>query len=166
MPRLVDAFRKLFQNRVEPARRVYAKRRLELEALEDRCLLSANVAPIISGQAFVDAAHTGTFQPGDAVLPGVTVTLTGTSSMGTTIGATTTTDINGEFQFFLVPNGTYQLSFPTPGFLKGSAHLGTFNAPQGVNAISGIVVSGGQSLSGQLSFQGIDPSIISGRMFL
>jgi cyclophilin family peptidyl-prolyl cis-trans isomerase len=121
---------------------------------------------MVSGLAFVDAAHTGTFQQGDAVLPGVNVTLTGKTTLGTSLSATTTTDINGEFQFFLVPNGTYQLSFPTPGFLKGSAHLGTFNAPQGVNAISGIVVSGGQSLSGQLSFQGIDPSIISGRMFL
>src|SRR6516162_3222055 len=120
MPRLVDAFRKLFQNRVEPARRVYAKRRLELEALEDRCLLSANVAPMVSGQAFVDAAHTGTFQAGDAVLPGVTVTLSGTTYLDTSINATTTTDANGRFQFLLVPNGTYQLSFLTSGFLTGS----------------------------------------------
>src|SRR5262249_57741288 len=99
------------------------KGRLELETLEDRSLLSANVAPLLNGQAFVDRAHTGKFQTGDAVLAGVTVTLTGTTFLGTSITATTTTDAKGNFQFALVPNGKYQLSFSEPAFLPGSAGI-------------------------------------------
>ena len=166
MRALARSLRRLFQGQPSTRRVPSRKRRLELEALEGRCLLAANVAPMVSGQAFVDAAHTGSFQPGDGVLPGISVTLAGKTALGTSLSTTTTTDVHGGFQFFLVPDGTYQLNFPTPGFLMGSAHLGNFSAPQGVNVISGIVVSAGHSLSGQLAFQGIDPSIISGRMFL
>jgi cyclophilin family peptidyl-prolyl cis-trans isomerase len=142
-------------------------RRLELEALEDRCLLSANIAPFLSGKAFVDAAHTGTFQTGDAVLPGVSVSLSGTTFLGTTVGAATTTDANGGFQFLHVPNGTYQVSFtPVTGFLGGRAGIGNVSVSSDVSVVSGIVVSNGQSVTGQLAFGGIEPQIISERMFL
>src|SRR5438552_6202 len=71
---LVQTFRKLFQNPVRSRLNTQEKRRLEVELLEDRCLLSGNVAPMLSGRAFIDAAHTGRFHKGDPVLPGVTVT--------------------------------------------------------------------------------------------
>jgi peptidyl-prolyl cis-trans isomerase A (cyclophilin A) len=166
MRRLVQSVRKLFQSPAHSPRQHYRKR-LEVEALEDRCLLTANVAPMVSGLAFVDAAHTGTFQPGDAVLKGVTVALTGTSFLGSSISATTTTDANGAFKFSLVPNGTYQLSFPGSGFLTASAGIGSVSATSGITVVSGVVVSGGQSLvGGHLAFRGIDPSLITARMFL
>ena len=94
-----------------------------MESLEDRCLLSGNVAPMLSGRAFIDAAHTGRFHKGDPVLPGVTVTLTGTTYLDTHISATTKTNAHGVFEFLMVPNGTYRLSFHDAGFLVGSAGI-------------------------------------------
>ena len=41
---LVQTFRKLFQNPVRSRLNTQEKRRLEVELLEDRCLLSGNVA--------------------------------------------------------------------------------------------------------------------------
>ncbi|HMF12559.1 MAG TPA: SdrD B-like domain-containing protein, partial [Gemmataceae bacterium] len=165
MPGFAQSLRKLFRKPTPSPRS--GKRRLELETLEDRSLLSTNVAPLLSGQAFVDRAHTGKFQTGDAGLAGVTVTLTGTTFLGTSITSTTTTDAKGNFQFALVPNGTYQLSFSEPAFLPGSAGIGNVSTPTGVTVVSGIVVGAGQSVTGgQLAFQGIDPHFISERMFL
>jgi cyclophilin family peptidyl-prolyl cis-trans isomerase len=159
--------RNLFRRGVTPRRGLQGKRRLELEPLEDRCLLATNVAPMLSGRAFIDRAGTGRFQEGDPVLLGVTVTLTGTTFLGTQISATTTTGVNGNFQFTLVPNGTYQLSFPDSGFLPIRAGIGNGSAPNSGTVISEIAVRGGQSLTGgHLAFRGIDPRIISERMFL
>jgi peptidyl-prolyl cis-trans isomerase A (cyclophilin A) len=168
MSGLGKTLRALFQSRATASRGFRRKRRPELEALEDRSVPTvANVAPVLSGTAFVDGARTGTFRAGDAVLPGVTVTLTGTTYLGTSISATTTTDSAGNFQFMLVPNGTYQLSFPKSGFLAGTAGIGNVGAPNGVTVVSGITVSGGQSIGGgRLAFEGIDPNVITLRMFL
>lgn len=160
-------FRRCIKHRSGSPKSRRPVRRLEVEVLEDRRLLSATVAPSLSGVAFVDRAGTGVFQQGDAILPGISVDLTGTTYLGTSINATTTTDAKGAFQFLLVPNGTYQLNFgPASGFLGGGAQAGSLSVPAGVSIISGVPVSGGQSVSAGLSFRGLDPSIISLRMFL
>src|SRR5438874_10034576 len=127
---LVQKVRNLFQNPVRSRLNTQEKRRLEVESLEDRCLLSGNVAPMLSGRAFIDAAHTGRFHKGDPVLPGVTVTLTGTTYLDTHISATTKTNAHGVFEFLMVPNGTYRLSFHDAGFLVGSAGIAGHSAPQ------------------------------------
>jgi cyclophilin family peptidyl-prolyl cis-trans isomerase len=72
---------------------------------------------VVFGQTFVDGNANGRFDLGDAVLPGMNVTLVGTTYLGTQINATTTSDVNGAFQFNNVPAGNYRVLFPSvPGF--------------------------------------------------
>src|SRR5207253_2188618 len=65
--------------------------RLELEALEQRALLAV-FSGTIMGVAFVDANASGSFDAGEATLPGVTVNLSGTTTGGAAVNATAVTD--------------------------------------------------------------------------
>lgn len=62
----------------------------------------------ISGLAFDDSSRTGTYQAGDAVFPGITVTLTGPVTL------TTTTNGNGDYSFTNLQPGTYTVTFTNP----------------------------------------------------
>ena len=55
-----------------------------------------------------------------AVLPGVTVTLSGTALMGTSVGVT---DERGNYRFSALPPGDYRVSFELSGF-RASMHEG------------------------------------------
>ncbi|OWK43205.1 hypothetical protein FRUB_02804 [Fimbriiglobus ruber] len=72
----------------------------------------------INATVWDDTNNDGVQEPGEPVLPGVTVTLF--NSSGTPI-ATTTTDANGNYQFTDLPPGTYtvQVSLP-PGYVSSS----------------------------------------------
>jgi cyclophilin family peptidyl-prolyl cis-trans isomerase len=155
MPRLINAVRKLFQSQAVLPRKGWTRRRLELEALEDRCLLT-NSNGMLSGLAFVDAAGTGKFQAGDTGLAGVRVTLKGTAASGTAVNASTTTDANGNYSFSQVLPGTYSLSGAAPGGFIASK-----------NTISGIQLGPGQNITGEnLAMGGVAPSAISLALFL
>jgi len=106
------------------------RRRLDLEILEDRSVPSGMTPGVISGLAFVDSAATGIFNSGEITLPGMNVTLTGTTGIGTSVSTTTTTDAGGAFSFSNVPPGTYQLSTPAAsGFLAGGPSFGNTQGP-------------------------------------
>jgi cyclophilin family peptidyl-prolyl cis-trans isomerase len=138
-----------------------------VEALEDRCVPSANLADSLGGVAFVDHNGTGTFGPGDVALPGVTVNLSGTTYLGTSISASATTDANGSFRFLNVPRGTYRLSSgPATGYLAGSLTFGGVRGPTGVNVVSGVALPAGQSVSAGVGFRGLAPEFISLALFL
>jgi peptidyl-prolyl cis-trans isomerase A (cyclophilin A) len=104
------------KNRVRP----------RLEALEDRLTPSSSPATaVVSGHVFAG---------GTAGLPGVDVTLTGTTTTGRTVDISTTTDSGGAYAFTHVLPGTYSLS-------RGGAPDGFVDG--GSASLSGIVVSSG-----------------------
>jgi cyclophilin family peptidyl-prolyl cis-trans isomerase len=160
------SFWKDFGNYVRRPKAVKS-RRLEFEILEDRTVPSANASGVVSGVVFLDANANGTFDTGDPTLPGVNVSLSGSTSQGTPISVSTATDVNGSFSINVLP-GTYQLSAgPIPALTGGTASIGGISAPTGVDIVSPIPVAGGQAVSQNLGFSGgLDPHFISMTQFL
>src|SRR5438105_4434102 len=127
--------------------------RLEVQALEDRCLLAANATGTLTALTFVDSNANGAQDALEAAMPGVSVTLTGTPAGGKAVNVTGQSDANGLVTFQNVQPGTYQLSAASvPGFLTGTG---------GNIVISGISVAGGQTVKQNLGFVGLAPGSIS-----
>jgi uncharacterized repeat protein (TIGR01451 family) len=92
-------------------------RRLRLESLETRSLLSATVLPTISGVVYQDNTGVGAMAAGDPTVPNVTVNLFRDGGQGVfegmapgsdnTLIATVTTNANGQYSFPNVSAGTY-----------------------------------------------------------
>ncbi|MCB0614256.1 MAG: DUF11 domain-containing protein, partial [Phaeodactylibacter sp.] len=69
----------------------------------------------IGDYVWEDTNGNGIQDDGPTGIPGVTVTLTGTTTVGgLPINDNTTTDANGNYQFTLLPPGDYKLTFGTP----------------------------------------------------
>ena len=71
-------------------------------------------APAQTGQMFGELVGKVTDDQG-ALMPGVTVTLTGPAAMG---AMTATTNDHGQYRFPAVNSGTYKLTFQLPGFAE------------------------------------------------
>ncbi|MCB9296611.1 MAG: carboxypeptidase regulatory-like domain-containing protein [Lewinellaceae bacterium] len=69
----------------------------------------------IGDYVWEDTNGNGIQDDGPTGIPGVTVTLTGTTTVGgLPINDNTTTDANGNYEFTLLPPGDYKLTFSTP----------------------------------------------------
>src|SRR5262249_19580510 len=94
----------------------------------------------LSGMVFLDQDQDGIFRPGDVALPGVTITLTGVTTGGTSVIASVVTDINGDFLFTGLQPGTYNLiETQPPNFIPGinvAGSLGGIAGPPGSDVIS------------------------------
>ncbi len=145
---------RFFATNKRPAHKPAPRRRtrLELEALEERSLLSVTTNTI-TGTAFLDANSNGVFDPKEVAEPGITVNLTGTTNLGKAENVSTTTDINGKYTFNNVPTGTYQLNASGPGLFQ-------------TGAAATVTVAEGQSVIENLAVGGIAPQFISLRQFL
>ncbi|MFK8006549.1 MAG: SdrD B-like domain-containing protein, partial [Saprospiraceae bacterium] len=91
-----------------------------LESGEDNDTYDAGFfkAGKIGDMVFVDKNANGIMDLGEAGIPNVEVTLTGTTGNGTLITLTTTTDADGKYIFDDLAPGTYKLTFNTPtGFV-------------------------------------------------
>jgi cyclophilin family peptidyl-prolyl cis-trans isomerase len=139
-----------------------ARKRLQLEMLEDRCLLAGNASADLSGIAFIDINGNGMRDANEAAVPGVMVHLTGTTYLGASVDKTATTDANGSFSFLGATPGNYHLSADSLPGLLGGVSFGNINAPHGVD----VVLNGGQVASQNVNFGGIAPQGISLREFL
>src|SRR5438046_595981 len=87
-----------------------ATRRPVVEGLEDRCVPAVNftnVASVLQGTLYIDVNGNNRPDTGEIVLPGIPLSLTGTTYLGTSITAATVTDVHGHYQFLRVPRGTY-----------------------------------------------------------
>ena len=100
--------RNVFQTRNTTVRKTQPSVRLWLEALEDRSVPTANASGALSGVTFLDANHNGVYDGGDPALPAVQVTLTGKTTVGTTVSVSASTDPSGSYSFVNVLPGTYQ----------------------------------------------------------
>src|SRR5438067_12251093 len=102
----------------KPERKV--KRILFLEPLEDR-FMPATTTGSITGFAYVEGNANHVRDAQEAVLPGITINLTGSTNQGTAANASATTDATGAYTFTNVAPGTYQPSTGTsPNSLGGA----------------------------------------------
>jgi hypothetical protein len=86
----------------------------------------------------------GTFSPGDTLLPGVSVTITGPGGNQTVIS-----DDNGNYNFGSLAAGRYTITVTTPdGYLPGHSAAGTFGGTPGENTVVGLTTVAGQSSTG------------------
>ena len=82
---------------------------------------------VVEGHVFYDANGNGVLDPGETTLPNVTVTVTGTDSLGNAVSLTGVTDATGEYGF-IVPEGVYTVSYNTAD-TDIPAALGTTTTP-------------------------------------
>src|SRR5262249_8490372 len=114
-----------------------------------------------------DSNPNGVFNSTQITLPGMNINLAGTTTQGSPVSTTATTDASGAFTFINVLPGTYQLNAPAgSGFLAGGANFGNSQRPEGRGHSTGIAVVGGQPIRQNLGFSGWAPSVISMRLFL
>ncbi len=86
----------------------------------------------LSGLVYVDANNSGSYVAGDALLSGVTLTLSGTDANGHAVSATTTTNGSGQYTFGNLLAGTYTVTETQPaGYGEGKDTLGTYTVGAG-----------------------------------
>ncbi|SEN16681.1 conserved repeat domain-containing protein [Luteibacter sp. UNCMF331Sha3.1] len=104
----------------------------------------------LAGSVFVDADNDGIRDAGEPGLAGVTVTLTGTNTLGQAVNVTVTTDASGNYVFTgLLPSNAagYTITETQPGaYADGTEHIGSLGGTAGAagtSVISGIPVGPG-----------------------
>ena len=98
-------------------------RRLCLELLEDRCLLTS-----LSGYVYNDINNDGTMQAGEPGIRNAKVTLTGTDDIQGDVRMVALTNSDGAYSFSL-GSGTYKLTVGDPsGYVGGTASVGSQDA--------------------------------------
>jgi cyclophilin family peptidyl-prolyl cis-trans isomerase len=124
------------------------------------------------GTVFIDANANGTFDSGEAGIPGVTVTLTGTNVIDGAITAIpVTTDAQGAYSFTGLTPGTYAITETQPtGFTDGQLQNGIPAGTVGTNKFTGINLSTAVGLGGynfgEISTSTQNTSSISGLVFV
>ncbi len=136
-------------------------------------------AGAITGTVYLDTNNNGALGVGEAGIPGVTITLTGTAINGTTITRTTTTDAQGNWRFDDLPAAgpagyavTEQTAQPMVGAaatLNGRTTPGAGGTATPVattpSAVAGIPLAAGATSAGHL-FGELLPGSISGAVFV
>jgi len=127
-------------------------------------------APLVSGHVYVDADNDGVRDAGEEGRAGVTLTLTGTDSLGHPIIRTTATDATGTYVFAGVPASDltgYTVTETQPsGLLDGRDTAGTAGGSAAVDdVISGIVIVSGTA-SEHNDFGELRPSGVNGIVYV
>ncbi|MFQ3649398.1 MAG: choice-of-anchor E domain-containing protein [Gemmataceae bacterium] len=100
----------------------------------------------LAGYVYHDVNRNGVFNPGDRMIPGVVLTLTGFDLQGNAISRTTTTGSNGWFSFNRLPAGNYTITQTQPsGFQQGLNAAGTAGGVVTGDVISDINLQTGQN---------------------
>ncbi len=164
--------------RLRPWQRQELKRRgrtafkLELEPLEERVVLATSVAQVLpaalTGTAFLDSNHNNVFDSSDLLLPGATVSLSGTDLNGKAVSASAVTNSQGIYKFLQVNPGNYQLSLSTNGsFVGGGGTIGSGGGLVSGTVLSAIAISQGQTLVNyNLAVEGLSSTGVSLRDFM
>ncbi|MFZ1983427.1 MAG: SdrD B-like domain-containing protein [Desulfatitalea sp.] len=116
--------------------------------------LFGELAASLAGTVYHDVDDNGSMNGGDAGLPNVTITLSGTSASGNNVctlipSCTTTTAGDGTYSFQGLPasNGTgYTLTETQPtDYVSRSNNIGTAGGVAGVNTFTGVILTTGAS---------------------
>ncbi len=83
---------------------------------------------LVEGHVFWDANRDGVIDPGETGLTPVTVNLTGQDSFGSPVSLSTASGAGGYFSF-LVPEGTYTITYSQPDVLAINPALGDTTTP-------------------------------------
>jgi uncharacterized repeat protein (TIGR01451 family) len=130
------------------------------------------IAPArVAGTVYGDNNNNGRQDGGEAGLPGVAITLTGTDDNGVAVSLTTTTAADGSYSFDNLRPGSYSLTEPTqpagtfngitsPGTAGGTA-TGPAVAP---SAIGGITLAAGTAALAN-NFGEIPPARVAGTVY-
>src|SRR5438874_2788648 len=103
----------------------------------------------VSGTVFDDIDFSGTQDPGEGGLGGVTLHLTGTDDQGHAVDLTVQTDDSGHYSFTGLRAGTYTLTEDEPAlYVSSSNHAGSAGGTVNGDVISGIVLGNGQQADG------------------
>ncbi|MFO0865138.1 MAG: peptidylprolyl isomerase [Gemmataceae bacterium] len=149
------AIKNLFETNRQPARRPTRRLSLRVECLEERAQ-PANASGIFQGAAFIDTNGNNTRDAGEALLPGVTVTLQGTTNQNVAVNVSTQTDASGNFTFQNVMPGTYTFKTDPVASLLGG----------GVSTPTSISIPAGQTATKDVGFRGVAPPFVSLRQLL
>jgi cyclophilin family peptidyl-prolyl cis-trans isomerase len=159
--RIMKSFTKrvwdLFRRRRPQAAISRRPRRLELEALEDRSVPAGSASGALIGVAFVDANANGILDAHlkEGGVPGISVRLTGTTSLGADVNVVTTTDGGGGYAFPNILPGRYGLrADPGQGLLGG------------IVSVPGRSIGAGKTVILNTPLQGLAPEFVSLRQLL
>lgn len=102
----------------------------------------------LSGYVYVDKDKDGTRDCGEAGIPFVKLTLTGTDSAGNAVTKSTWTDCDGAYRFSNLPAGKYTITETQPGnYNQGANRAGTLGGTVAGDSITNIVLpSGGKGV--------------------
>jgi uncharacterized repeat protein (TIGR01451 family) len=101
-------------------------------------------AGCIRGFVYVDANDNGIKEAGEAGIPGVTITLTGTDALNNAVNRTTTTGADGSYEFCNLVPGTYKLTETQPAdYIDGKDTAGTLGGTVTNDMIANIVLTSG-----------------------
>ncbi len=140
-------------NRREQDRPRHQGRRLGVESLEDRCVMTATATGMVSGVAFVDFNSNLIHDAQEVVAPGIQATLTGKTTLGSAVSVSATTDSNGSYSFLNVQPGTYQLNYSPTSGSPGSL-------------VSSFSVKGGQTVTRDIATPGVPLDLVSLNQYL
>ena len=125
----------------------------------------------VGGRVWLDLDNDGVIDTGESGIAGITVTLTGTDTIGRPVERTLTTDAQGDYLFEQLAPGSYAVTEPTQpaGTLNGRTVVGTGGGtatPVATlpSAISGITLGIGQMITAN-NFGEIPPARLAGRVY-
>ncbi|GLZ37073.1 SdrD B-like domain-containing protein [Actinokineospora sp. NBRC 105648] len=115
----------------------------------------------LSGVVYVDVNNNGLQDPGEAGIPGATVTLTGTDALGNAVNLSTTSAADGSYSFADLIGGTYTVTeTQAAGYADGidtpGTSGGTATPPDSITAIT---LAGGVDATGYLFGEFVTGSI-------
>jgi len=119
----------------------------------------------VAGRVYIDSANDGS-AVGDAGIAGVTIQLSGTDDDGNSVDLSAVTAADGSYIFEDIAPGTYAVSEVQPaGYLDGIDTVGSAGGVLANDAISEIVLAGGEEAEGY-NFGELEAASLSGMVYL